>query len=76
MQEYDEAERVLEKLTAQWPQREEPWLLRLRSAADRKDGDALRKTIHNIQEQDVYLTAKGRETLRFWQNEKEGDDRG
>lgn len=46
MQEYDEAERVLEKLTAQWPQREEPWLLRLRSAADRKDGDALRKTIH------------------------------
>lgn len=71
MQEYDEAERVLEKLTAQWPQREEPWLLRLRSAADRKDGDALRKTIHNIQEQDVYLSAKGRETLRFWQNEKE-----
>ena len=75
MQEYDEAERVLEKLTAQWPQREEPWLLRLRSAADRKDGDALRKTIRNIQEQDVYLSAKGRETLRFWQNEKEGDDR-
>ena len=29
----------------------------------------------NIQEQDVYLSAKGRETLRFWQNEKEGDDR-
>lgn len=30
-------------------------------------GAAIQKTLHDIEEKEVYLSAKGRETVRFWQ---------
>ena len=65
--EYDRAEKTLEDLIDRWPQRETPWLLRLRLAAALRDGAAIRETLHQIEEKEVYLSAKGRETVRFWQ---------
>lgn len=65
--EYDRAEATLDALTARWPQRETPWLLHLRMAAALRDGAAIQKTLHDIEEKEVYLSAKGRETVRFWQ---------
>ena len=65
--EYDQAEATLDALTARWPQRETPWLLHLRMAAALRDGAAIQKTLHDIEEKEVYLSAKGRETVRFWQ---------
>ena len=44
-----------------------PWLLHLRMAAALRDGAAIQKTLHDIEEKEVYLSAKGRETVRFWQ---------
>ena len=58
---------VNDALTARWPQRETPWLLHLRMAAALRDGAAIQKTLHDIEEKEVYLSAKGRETVRFWQ---------
>ncbi len=67
--EYDRAGKTLEDLIDRWPQRETPWLLRLRLAAALRDGAAIRETLRQIEEKEVYLSAKGRETVRFWQGE-------
>lgn len=67
--EYDRAEKTLEDLVTRWPQRETPWLLRLRLAVALRDGAAIRETLRQIEEKEVYLSAKGRETVRFWQGE-------
>ena len=69
--EYDRAEKTLEDLTARWPQREAPWVLRLRLAAALRDGAAIQKTLRQIEEKEVYLSAKGREIVRFWQGEQQ-----
>lgn len=74
---YDAADATLRELTRRWPQRETPWLLLVRSAAARRNGTALQNTLHDIAENHVYLSAQGREVLRFWQPEttREGGDR-
>lgn len=69
--EYDRAEKTLEDLTARWPQRETPWVLRLQLAAALRDGAAIQKTLRQIEEKEVYLSAKGREIVRFWQGEQQ-----
>ena len=69
--EYDRAEKTLEDLTARWPQREAPWVLRLQLAAALRDGAAIQKTLRQIEEKEVYLSAKGREIVRFWQGEQQ-----
>ena len=66
---YDAADATLHALTQRWPQRETPWLLLVRSAAARRDGAALQRTLRGIEENHVYLSAQGREALRFWQPE-------
>ena len=69
--EYDRAEKTLEDLTARWPQREAPWVLRLQLAAALRDGAAIQKTLRQIEEKEVYLSAKGREIVRFWQGKQQ-----
>lgn len=69
--EYDRAEETLSGLIERWPQREMPWLLRLRKAAELRDGNAVKEILHQIEEQDVYLSSKGREVIRFWCGGKE-----
>ena len=64
--EYDRAEETLSRLIARWPQREGPWLLRLRMAASTRDGRAIQETLRRMDENEVYLSSKGRETVRFW----------
>ena len=69
--EYDRAEKTLEDLTVRWPQRETPWVLRLQLAAALHDGAAIQKTLCQIEEKEVYLSAKGREIVRFWQGKQQ-----
>ena len=69
--EYDRAGKTLEDLIDRWPQRETPWLLRLRLAAALRDGAAIRETLRQIEEKEVYLSAKGREIVRFWQGKQQ-----
>lgn len=72
LHEYDTAEKNIARLIEKWPQREIPWLLQLRSAAARRDGPGIQRILHQIDEQHVYLSALGRETIDFWRGEKEG----
>lgn len=69
--EYDCAKETLDEITARWPQRETPWLLLLRLAASLHDGAAVQKTLRQIEEKEVYLSAKGREAVRFWQGKQQ-----
>lgn len=64
--EYAAAEQTLAKLTARWPVRETPWLLRLRSAAARKDGAELARWLAEMERAQVYLSAAGRREVDFW----------
>ena len=57
---------TLDALTARWPQRETPWLLRLRSAAARKSGAEVRSILQQMERTQVYLSAAGRQELAFW----------
>ena len=54
------------ELTARWPVRETPWLLRLRSAAARKDGAELARWLAEMERAQVYLSAAGRREVDFW----------
>ena len=64
--EYTAAEQTLAELTARWPVRETPWLLRLRSAAARKDGAELARWLAEMERAQVYLSAAGRREVDFW----------
>ncbi len=64
--EYAAAEQTLAELTARWPVRETPWLLRLRSAAARKDGAELARWLAEMERAQVYLSAAGRREVDFW----------
>lgn len=64
--EYAAAEQTLAELTARWPVRETPWLLRLRSAAARKDGAQLARWLAEMERAQVYLSAAGRREVDFW----------
>lgn len=64
--EYAAAEQTLAELTARWPVRETPWLLRLRSAAARKDGAELARWLAEMERVQVYLSAAGRREVDFW----------
>ena len=46
--------------------RETPWLLRLRSAAARKDGAELARWLVEMERAQVYLSAAGRREVDFW----------
>ena len=64
--EYAAAQQTLAELTARWPVRETPWLLRLRSAAARKDGAELARWLAEMKRAQVYLSAAGRRGVAFW----------
>ena len=66
LQEYKAAEQTLEELVRRWPVRETPWLLRLRSAAARKNGAEVRSILQQMERTQVYLSAAGRQELAFW----------
>lgn len=68
---YDRADETLAGLIERWPQRETPWLLRLRRAAALGEGAAVQEILHQIDAQNVYLSSKGRETVRFWRGKEE-----
>lgn len=69
LKKYDAAEQTLAWLVRRWPVRETPWLLRLRSAAQRKNGAEVRTILQNIAENRVYLSSGGRQELAFWKGE-------
>lgn len=66
--ELDEAEAVITQLVAEVPDEQEAWMLCLRLAVMRRDGEAVQQVIDAIDNQHVYLSAENREKLAFWRN--------
>lgn len=66
--ELDEAEAVITQLVADTPDEQEAWMLCLRLAVMRRDGEAVQQVIDAIDNQHVYLSAENREKLAFWRN--------
>lgn len=64
--ELDEAEAVITQLVAEVPDDQEAWMLCLRLAVMRRDGEGVRQVIDAIDNQHVYLSAENREQLAFW----------
>lgn len=67
----DEAEAVITQLVAEVPDEKEAWMLCLRLAVMRRDGEAVQQVIDAIDNQHVYLSAENREKLAFWRNGEE-----
>ena len=61
----DEAQAVTDQLVLDVPEEQEVWMLCLRLAVMRRDGDEVHRVI------DVYLSAANREELAFWRNGEE-----
>lgn len=66
--ELDEAEAVITQLVAEVPDDQEAWMLCLRLAVMRRDGEAVQQVIDSIDNQHVYLSAENREKLAFWRD--------
>lgn len=69
--ELDEAEVVVTQLVAEVPDDQEAWMLCLRLAVMRHDGEAVRQVIDAIDNQHVYLSAENRDKLAFWRDGEE-----
>lgn len=64
--EVDEAEDVAERLVADTPDEQDVWMLCLRLAVLRRDGEMVQRVIDAVDKQHVYLSAENREKLAFW----------
>lgn len=69
--EIDKAEDVASQLVIDAPDDQDVWMLCLRLAVIRRDGQAVRRVIDAIDKQHVYLNAENRERLAFW---REGEE--
>ena len=67
----DEAQAVIDQLVVDAPQEQGVWMLCLRLAVMRRDGQAVRHVVEAIDKQHVYLSAANREELAFWRNGEE-----
>ena len=67
----DEAGAVAKRLVGQYPGDQDVWMLCLRLAIVRRDGDAVRRVIEEVDGRHVYLSAANREKLAFWRQGKE-----
>lgn len=64
--EVDEAEDVADQLVADAPDEQDVWMLCLRLAVLRHDGEMVQRVIDAVDKQHVYLSAENREKLGFW----------
>lgn len=69
--EVDEAEDVADQLVADAPDEQDVWMLCLRLAVLRHDGEMVQRVIDAVDKQHVYLSAENRERLEFW---REGEE--
>lgn len=68
---YQGAFETIEKMDRLWHQKEQVWLLKIRYFAQQKQGKKLHDTIRQIREEEIYLSANGKEMITFWENGEE-----
>ena len=65
------AREMTDQLVLDVPEEQEVWMLCLRLAVMRRDGDEVHRVIDAIDKQHVYLSADNREKLAFWRDGEE-----
>ena len=65
--EYEQVLKSLERMDKKWHRNEEYWILRIRYYVELKQGKELKETLEQSQQEHIYLSAKGKEALAFWQ---------
>lgn len=68
LEDYPGAAGTIEKMDALWHEKEQVWLLKLRYYAQQKQGEKLHDTIRQMRREEIYLSAKGKELIAFWEN--------
>ena len=63
---FDGAKQSIDRMLSHAPSREEAWLLLLRLYGQKKDGEGIRKTLKDMEETQVYLSAQAKEAVEFW----------
>ncbi|MCD7834093.1 MAG: hypothetical protein LUH00_08910 [Lachnospiraceae bacterium] len=64
--EYEAAREDMEQIIRQWPAEESGYLLLIDYFAQMRDRDGIDAVLSEIQKQQVYLSAAGREKVQFW----------
>lgn len=67
MKQYEQVHKCLERMDEKWHRNEEYWMLRIRYCVEQKLGVELKETLKQIQQENIYLSAEGKEKLAFWQ---------
>lgn len=73
LQDFNEVQRMLGQMLDRWPDREEPWMLRLQFSVLLRHGEALKDTLKQIRERGIYLSSPNRAIVEFW--EESGESR-
>lgn len=67
LKEYGEAIRIISEMETYWPEAETMWLLKLRCFVEQKQGQRVQEIIKEIKEKQIFLSADGKEIIRFLQ---------
>ena len=67
MKQYDQVRENLERMDEKWHRNEEYWILKIRYYAECELGRELKETLKQIRQENIYLSAEGKEALAFWQ---------
>lgn len=65
--EYEQVLKVWKEWIRSGTENEEYWIHRIRYYVELKQGKELKETLEQIQQEHIYLSAKGKEALAFWQ---------
>lgn len=63
---YSQAGQTLDRMLLEYPEREEPYLLKLQYLAAQGRGEEITGLLAQIKEKHIYLSVKGKETVAFW----------
>ncbi len=62
----DDMMKDVEEMFKRWPDREQTYLLRIRCCALKGDREGIDETLEMMKENQIHLTAEGRELVEFW----------
>lgn len=63
---FSRAGELLERMIREFPKREKPYLLKLQYLAAQQRGAEIARLIDEIKKKQIYLSAKGKEAIAFW----------
>ncbi len=73
IQDYAAADAGVQLALERWPDQEEGYLMKIQLALAHKDISEIHRTISALEEGGIYLSPNARQALRFWKDEKVGE---